>query len=653
MIGLLAGYDLDALREKMTRPPFAPLFDALVTRVHAAAEADRTSDAIVPGGWCHSLFFTPAVLEAGLVHALIGDEIAADHVARQIDKLARVYADPPASFYAAFPGLKGKPTAYFSNAMTCLAARMCGAAALGERFDVLRELAPRLIADNNMGDYHFTHFNAGHNAVITHAISSAICALTFGNDAGYADTARAVTLGRDACEMHLTWGFDAQGAPHEGPMYALVTLVWVYLYADLLRRHGGEDLFRTLPRLETVVQAQAEMQMPGVIGFFGFEDCRQRITTHRMPWLLLTAREYDRPRDLALWWQTRGDNNPNQPHVGHWLDVLDLLWWDGAAPATRVRDSGLPTAFIGEGTAVAVLRSSWSDDAVCLSVHGQGRSHNVPDHTHNDAGHVSLYAYGDYLAYDTAYFNFDEDTHSVVLIDGRPRHRTTQGSLYHGRFTRTEHTPWLDYLHIDATSARGVMWAERGVLFIRGADDFAYAVLLDNINVDNGVHDFTWQLQANLHCRVETAERTGRVLGQTARLDCHLFSPLAEDYPTCPHSLRLFADAHPHLDPDTGAPATHLRLAALQTGPNCTLMALLLPRRLDEPALRVTDATTHRTFNAYVEHGEWIDQIVYAPDHAYIRLPDLRAGSEIVVVRRTPDGRVVATWTCDGTPVKV
>lgn len=648
--GLLTGYAIDALCVKMRQAPFAPIFDDLIASMRETAAMDCERDVIQPGGWCHSLFFTPMVMEAGFVYRLTGDETALAHVARQIDKLARVYADPPGSFAHEIQGFKGKPTAYFSNAMTCLAACMCGPA-LGPRWETLLSLVrERLIDDNNQGEYFFTHFNAGHNAVVTHLISAAICALTLGREAGYAGIDRAIALGRDACEMHAHWGFDAQGVPFEGPMYALVTLEWVFLYADLLRRHGGEDLFRTLPKLQVIARAASEMQLPGIVGFAGFQDCRQLITQHKMPWLLLTAREYGRPQDLALWWQTCGHENRELPHAGGWLRLLELLWWDGTEPERPVQAYGLPTAFIGEGAAVSIFRTSWNDDAVCLYTHGQGRSHNVPDHTHADAGHFSIYAHGDYLAYDTAYFNFDEDTHSVVLIDDTPHCHSAEGNMHHGAFTRHGRHPLLDFVTVDAAGAKGCLWAERTTLFVRGEGDFAYVVTLDNINRDNGVHNFKWQLQANMHCHIEIDGAAARVLGEKARLDCHFFNPLPEDFPTCPHALRVVADEHPHRCIQTGEPETNPRLVAEQTGPNCTLMSVIIPRRLQEPPLTVTDATALRTFCVYIEHGNYIDQLVYACDHTYIRLPDLRASSEIVVVRRTRDGEVVGYWTCDDAP---
>ncbi len=649
---LLRGRDIRAFRAGLSNGPMAAPFLSFLERTRLGAEADLQTDAIEPGGWCHSQYFTPGVLDAALIWYLNGAPWALAHVRRQLEKMHRVYADYPASFQAL---LKVQlPSAYFSIAHTALATDLCQAG-LGTDFDrYLRLLRDQLLKDRKDGPYVFTHFNAGHNAVVTHCIATGIATLALGQKAGHPDAALLTEYARDACEMHLKWGFDKQGAPHEGPMYALVTLDWVYLFTDLLRRSGGEDLFVTLrERFEAVADALAGLQLPGWIGYSGFEDCRSLITRHPTPWLLLSATALNRPQDRALWAVAKpGDHRgqpPGAPITRHPEDVrglMDFLWWDDTPvqPDTLT----LPCAFVGEGAAVAQYRSSSGPDAVCVTVLGQGRSHNVPDHTHADAGHFSIFAYGDYLAYDTAYFNFDEDTHSVVLIDGKPHAPATQGNMHHGLFSGHGNHPLLDWVRIDAAAAKGCIWADRTVLFIRGDGDFAYLAVLDNINRDNGVHCFQWQLQANLHTRINTiGSAAADVIGKTARLECHFFSPQAEDYPTSPHVMRVFGDQHPHLHIWKKEPETNPRLVAEQTGPNCNLLSLVLPRRCDEPRITIRSAPGRRTFNVYVEHGEWIDQIVYAPDHCFVRLPDLRAAAETVVVRHDRQGQLVAMWTSD------
>ena len=80
--GLLAGYDLEHLRDKIERPPFAGVLAGMTERFRHVAEQDAAAETIRPGGWCHSLYFTPMVLEAAFLWRIAGEQGAARHVAR-------------------------------------------------------------------------------------------------------------------------------------------------------------------------------------------------------------------------------------------------------------------------------------------------------------------------------------------------------------------------------------------------------------------------------------------------------------------------------------------------------------------------------------------------------------------------------------------
>jgi len=667
--GLLRGFDLATLRARIQNPRIQPFYRLLYDTTRQAAEKDLLTDEIPAGGWCHSLYFTPRVLEAGLLYALTGEKWAVDHVARQIAKLERVYADPPHSFYREIKPFKGKPSAYFSCVHTALAVQLCREAldpVLVARFLALTHA--RLLEDRVNCPYVFTHFNAAHNAVVTHAISTAITALIFGAEAGHPMTDTLIEWGRDACEMHVRLGFDEQGVPFEGPMYALVTVEWVFFFADLLLRHGGENLFETLPGLARLPDAFRNLQLPGDIGLFGFNDCRQLITQIRMPWLLLTARHYHRPQDRRFWEHLCGSVlQPNPSASGSETamkfsdkdagilrpGLLDLLWWEEpSAPESPLPPP--PPIFVGHGCGVALLRTSPDPDAVCVQIQAQGRSHHILDHTHGDAGHFSIFAHGDYLAYDTAYFNMDETTHSVVLIDHQPHFKHTQGIYYSGRFSavRSE-SDWLDYLCVDAASAKGCIWADRHLLFLRGEGDEESCLLIyDNINRDNANHGFQWQLQGHLDSAIAvTGSDSARVSGKKARLDCRFFVPPPEDFPTAPHTLKVWTDAHPHRQVMTGEPETNPRLVAEDTGPGCLLVAAIVPRRIDQPPLEIIREPAYRTFHLRLRHPGFEDEVIIAGDHRFIRTDGVKTAAELVVIRRRP-GHPPRVWTPDGSPVK-
>jgi hypothetical protein len=43
-----------------------------------------------------------------------------------------------------------------------------------------------------------------------------------------------------------------------------------------------------------------------------------------------------------------------------------------------------------------------------------------------------------------------------------------------------------------------------------------------------------------------------------------------------------------------------------------------------------------------------VDQVLFAPDHAWIRLGTASGITEAAVIRRSRRGRVIDTWTLDG-----
>ena len=212
-----------------------------------------------------------------------------------------------------------------------------------------------------------------------------------------------------------------------------------------------------------------------------------------------------------------------------------------------VEKADRPTAIYSPGTEVSFFRTSWSRDGVLLNVNGQGRGHCALDHAHADGGHFTIFAHGEYLAMDPGYWNILEDHHSVVLIDGKSQFNRANDTGYRwhyaGRLAGFQRHAILDYVMADQAHPRNCVWEDRHVLFMRLGGDDAYMVIVDNINPDNGLHTFQWQLQAHPDSDTRvTGPRTAVIEKPKARLDLTFLSPLASDFPGCPHELSLRTD---------------------------------------------------------------------------------------------------------------
>jgi len=663
--GLLAGMDVDELKAKIEREPGRAMFARIcemfqATNQRMLAGGDKSSI-----GQCGCMYVTPLELEAGLIHRLTGDREALGYVERMIDVLERnwVIAPPPGHWAAG----DDQFTNYFSQAMVCLAADMCRDALQPAAYEKLCRLVRFYFIGDNTFDRHALGHWSGHNIGFTRQICSAVCALVFGEESGHPDWERYVDLGRDTCLQYARWGLDPSGFSYEGVGYGSIPILWTYIYAQLLLQNGRDNLFARMPVLSRIPDAVFQVLFPDCSNLAQISDLS---TPQELPWLTLTARQYDRPQDMDLWGRYRMGEESPQTTVYRGI-LLSLLWMDDRAPRRPIEEVALPTASCAHGTETANFRTSWRADAVYLNVLGQGRSVSSLGHMHADCGHFSLVAHGDYLAVDGGYWNEMEDQHNAVLVDGlvsrhdrRPDHTAFRaGSLRN--FQRHE---LLDYVMVDQSAVKDCRWAFRHVLFVRLGGDDCYVVVIDNINPDDSRHSFWWQLHAHpaSEVRIE-GPAAASVRRNHARLDLTFLNPSAQDYPSLPHSLSLRADEafcpmfkneEPEQVRKEGRRMTgndlgnsskwRPRLIAEQVGLNCMLMTVISPRRAGAPPLPVRQTEARLILCAEVDCGEFTDTIVSALDHAYIRLPGLRGQTELALVRRARDGRLLGAWTVDG-----
>jgi len=707
--GLLAGVSIGELQQRTVHPSYHPYWERLTRRWREVDAWEKETGKLLDIGSCSGNQFTWLVREAALDYRLTGNREALDYVGRQIDKLDRYFREHPVHRL-----LENHP--YWSESHVCLAADLCRDGLDDRRLATLKRLVhDKFLEATHTGWDAPYRFLAGHNKPTTELVCAGICALTWGEEAGRSDWEELVRRTIDACVAGCRHGHDRQGFGYEGTMYAYLGMDVIYLFAQLLFQNGRENLFQLIPELSAYPNAIRNLLFPDRIGLSPWVDGGIQ-NPKSYAFLLLTARHYNRPEDLGLWYEYRGpgraadpvpNNNPSLcwPDVGPtgpvradgWgHDLYPFLWWDADAPRTPVEKSVQPLALYSPGTELAFFRTSWSREAVFLNVSGQGRGHTCYDHLHADAGHFTLFAHGEYLAIDTGYFNRLEEGHSVVLVENQGQfNRDPKAAIaqhYAGRLTGFQRHALLDYVMVDQAAPRNCVAADRHLLFVRTGGDDAYVVLIDNVNPDHQAHAFQWQLQAHPESTVRlTGDTTAVVEKPRARLELTFLSPPASDFPTCPHALSLSTDiryggnvlpegAPPPEKPRApeGSPwiawnwhaytreqARRMkselaytawywpRLVAEQQGPSCILMTVIAPRRAGAPPLAVRNASGRRVFRAEIEHGDGTDTVIAALDHSLIKFPDVTGYAEIAVIRRAKSGAVIDQWTLGGYPLVV
>lgn len=678
--GLLAGLSVDVLQRRTETAPYREVWQRLNANWLALAARDAATPEYLSSGalgW-HSV--TLGVVDAGLAWHLTRDPRGLDYVQRCIGYLVELCED--AQWREATPTHFREPVHSYRD--VALAADLCRDGLAPDVRQALCRIVRHHILPFSTAADTLRGYSGGNNIQLCRNLAVGTAALTWGEESGVADWQQAVRLTTEVCRQYLRRGVDAAGNSYEGTGYAQNVFLIICAYAQLLCQGGGDNLFATEPKMRQFAYSALRLLFPsrrslvnvGDVGIF---------SPPSMPWLLLLAKHYRDATILGFWDEFEGPAHPDRPcgmprdwtaqdnlYLALLAPLLNtFLYWDAEAPKLPVTAAALPTADYSPGTEIVNLRTGWGRDAVYVNLLGSGHGHVSYTHYHADSGHFSIFAYGEYLAIDTGRYNFGEDQHSVMLVDGLTRDGTPtrEGwsmSQRPGRCTRFLRHPLLDYACIDSSRQVDAVWADRHFLFVRLGGDDGYLVVLDNVNKDHARHSFWWQLQAHPASTVAlTGARSATVTREAARLDISFAIPGAADFPKDPHRLQLRTDekwwSWPYgRDQDISRenlqdlPSTshrRPRLVAELTGVNGVMAAVIVPRRAGAAPLAVRQIPERRALRLEIDAGVHVDTVFVAFDHGFVETTDgWSIRSELAFVRRDKgDGRT-SLWTSDDAP---
>ncbi len=302
-----------------------------------------------------------------------------------------------------------------------------------------------------------------------------------------------IELSTELVRAWLDMGFDDQGAYFEGTGYSVYGLTDAVLFAEALRRDGGENLLLH-PHLQKLTDFYLQSLLPGERVLDARNDANYAGLAN--PLVLRLAGAQDNGLTKWLWERCGGGDSP--------LNIV----WDNEVAALDPVAGGVPLAAHFERRGLCVFRTGWSTGDVMFAIES-GPYYRV---THNqaDKGHFTLYGLGQRWAIDSGYGNNRDPegraqtvAHNCVLIDGAGQALSGAGAGTSGRILAYEDTPKYGYALADCTEAYnrnnqdvpgpGVQRAYRHAIFVRpSAGAPAYAVVLDDIAKDDAEHDFTW-----------------------------------------------------------------------------------------------------------------------------------------------------------------
>ena len=352
-------------------------------------------------------------------------------------------------------------------------------------------------------------------------------------------------LAKHLALVYGTSAVDRDGAFHEGPAYLFYGAQHLLVFLDALYTATGDDLLRRT-NLGRVPDYLAYMVQPWGEEVMPLKYCGSSASFHNRHVVpLYRARA---PSAAADWvWEHAYGDDKYPP----FCQLLGILWYrpDGDPP----RDPGLPLAkwFGGEG--LLAFRSGWGRNDLAGAFYAHHA--RIVAHDQADRGQFVLYGYGGRWITDSGGRQLrssgHRDAHNLVTVDGVSAQPNPLSKLNwhtdsflvdvcHADEVATagyaDLTPSYRYLYdwgheiYDSAGKKGGKdvfdFAHRWLLFVRMAGAPPYLLVLDDLQVDDAEHLYTWHLHTGGGNSVDLAGQRATVRRAARKSLGFLYHPL-------------------------------------------------------------------------------------------------------------------------------
>jgi hypothetical protein len=462
--------------------------------------------------------------------------------------------------------------------------------------------------------------------------------------------------------MHL--GSDEAGVIGEGPGYASIEMFGWWSSAEILRRLGLCDFWKTDERFRQIMKARLYYQLPSSHGTLDHGDTDRLAGWHvnGLTVMLLHSLRLNDPAYQVSWEKMAACESRNllKPNLHSPLGPLGYWLWvnpeAGRNPVT-LDPAAWPLAPKAGQFGLHVVRGGWGDEDFYFAFFTAGRQPGSFIHQHSDAGHFAFAALGELFCAGRGYGHTPARYHNVLCVNGRepanaPDH--PNGESWRGGYTLAAvHGRQTDYMAADLAWQWHTVWYQRHALVVRLPGAEPYVLILDHCNDNNDWAFYDWQFQVQPGCRAELqpADARATVFGKQHRLELAWVTYGAGEYKR-PQELDLRIDPRRHIYADTPGNPHHSRagydcLVARQSGYCGVLLSALVPRRDTQPPVTIERLYAPRQIGLVIDHGDCVDTIVANPLIRRITLGGIDAEATLAVVRRDRSGCVLAASAAD------
>lgn len=242
------------------------------------------------------------------------------------------------------------------------------------------------------------------------------------------------------------------GSDYEGVVYWRYGVLWLVIYAHLLKVEEGIDCFQTCSFLNNTFYYRLYQAVPNLQEIVNYGDCHDRRSGHSIAMYYKFAHEYQNGHAQYLADQVKKFIYREQYESGIKPGILpeailEFLWYD---PEVMNKDfSDLPLVKYFEDLGLLVIRDSWKEDATLFSFkcgapggkkqwersfaffRERGWLTRGLSHQHPDNNSFILHSNNAYLVVDEGYNRTVKACeHNVIVVDGKGYSNEGQNNIW-------------------------------------------------------------------------------------------------------------------------------------------------------------------------------------------------------------------------------
>lgn len=272
-----------------------------------------------------------------------------------------------------------------------------------------------------------------------------------------------------------------EGGWAEGPYYMRYTFVVAIPFMKAMENAGMENNWLDSNKLKNLFDWGVKIRMPN--------GARPPFDDSNIDESYFFGGYIDDPVQHWDWINSEKSYYSNYPPATYLVDAIS--YYDDFIPAEEPELN--PTLMIPDAGQI-IFRSGWGEEDVYLAFLGENGkaiddSFAGNTHEHDDSMSFILYAYGEYLAIDSGYINYENrdkvnkaKNHNVVLINNQVN---TESFIQENKFFTSEN---LDYGEI-----KDVFNNKRGILFV----DKEYFLVFDSLSSSYKNNEYSLIIHGN------------------------------------------------------------------------------------------------------------------------------------------------------------